>query len=487
VAIRTSDIRDDTTQLHLRKLPPIALGATWWPAIGAFLTTLVLLWHELADGVVVLAMVLAGGTAWMSAHRLAHARAISDAADRSVRIEKATAVASRALLKCDVADPIGTALQAIIEGADADAVFLETNSQHAPDEHGNLASVRDILYGDRPGRPGMWQLTGWRVGQDARQVLGAGLGHTTAISRLDATTVSYYRSMEIRSEVLLPIAMEGRWIGSIGFICRDRDRVWTAPEQQLLEVTADMIGAYWERRDAQARLEESLAAKDEFIASVGHAIRTPLTAVVGFASELDEHIERFPQKERSNLLALLAAQSNEVAEIVDDLLTTAGAGAGSVVIAPEVVSVRALVGEVLVSHSGRVDLIMHDDLDIWADATRVRQILRHLLANSERRGGAVVTIHARRTGSDAFKRDAVKLEVRDNGEGIPRHLWDQVFEPYGRAHSGSSRLASIGLGLPVARRLAELMGGELTLAEENGGTVVVLCLPTGPVLQSVAS
>ncbi len=115
----------------------------------------------------------------------------------------------------------------------------------------------------------------------------------TRCLELDAMTVAYYRAMEIRSEILLPITIEGRWIGSVGFISADRDRVWTDAERGLLRYSAEMIGAYWERRDARARLEELLAAKDEFIASVSHEIRTPLTAVVGFASELRREHRQF--------------------------------------------------------------------------------------------------------------------------------------------------------------------------------------------------
>lgn len=486
MAIRTTnidmDIREGGTQPHVGKLRSVAPGATWWLSIGAFFVALVLMWHRLAEAVAIAAIVLAGGAAWLSARRLAHARALNDAADRSVRIERATATASRALLRRDVADPVGTALQALIGGVDADAVFLETNSHEPPDEHGNLASVRDILYADRPGKQGRWELGGWRVSGQAQELLAAGLGHTTAIARLDAMTLAYYRAMEIRSEVLLPITIDGRWIGSLGFISDDRNRIWTSPERRLLEIGAEMIGSYWERRDARARLEESLAARDEFIASVGHAIRTPLTAVVGFASELDAHIDRFPRQERSNLISLLAEQSNEIADIVDDLLTAAGTEAETVV-EPEVLSVRRLVGEVLASHARRVDFVMQDDLHIWADATRVRQILRNLLANAGRNGGDVVAIHARRTGTGA-----VNLEVRDNGEGIPGHLRDHVFEPYGRAHSGSTQPETIGLGLAVARRLATMMEGELALSGDDGWTVFTLSLPAAaPAPQSVAS
>ena len=392
--------------------------------------------------------------------------------EETIRIERAAAMASKALLKRDVADPVGSALGALIDGVDADAVFLETNTYDELDDHGNTPTVRDVLYAPGPhGGPGRWELTGWRVGPAASQKLGAGLAFSTALRDLDPLTIACYRASQIASEVLVPITAEGKWVGSVGFTSSSHERSWSAEEIRLLHFTAEMIGAYWERRDAKGKLEELLAAKDEFIASVSHEVRTPLTAVLGFAHELDENIDKFDDDERSDLIGLIASQSREVANIVDDLLTAARAEAGTIVIAPQTVSVLSLVGEVLSSHSGRVDFSMHDDLDLWADAGRVRQILRNLLTNAERYGGNIVKINAHRAG------DKVRLEVRDNGEGIPRSMREQVFEPYARAKNSATQPASVGLGLSVARRLAEMMDGELELSDADGWTVFTLTLP----------
>ncbi len=401
-----------------------------------------------------------------------HGAQLAAKSDYAVRLERAAATASHALLKREVVDPVGSALGALIDGVEAASVFLETNTHDDPDEHGNAPTVRDILYASGPaGDPGRWELTGWRVGPAAQAELGSGRTFATAIGDLDSMTIACYRASRIGSEILVPITAEGRWVGSVGFTSADRERAWTPAEERLLRSTAESIGAYWERRDARGKLEELLAAKDEFIASVSHEVRTPLTAVLGFAHELDEHFEKFADEERADLIGLIAAQSREVANIVDDLLTAARAEAGTIVIAPEVVSVRNLIGEVLSSHSGRVDFTMGSDLDVWADGGRVRQIMRNLLTNAERYGGNIVKINVHQS------EDKVRIDVRDNGEGIPHHLRDHVFEPYARAKNGSTQPASVGLGLSVARQLAQMMDGELELSEEDGWTVFTLSLP----------
>lgn len=419
------------------------------------------------------AFVIAVVAASVSTRFIARAQALTEQRERTIGIERAAATSSKALLKRDVADPVGTALGALIDGVDVATVFLETNNDDEVDEHGNVQTVRDILYRETAdGGPSRWELTGWRIGPAARESLSTGSAFVTKVGVLDPLTIALYRASRIGTEILVPITAEGKWVGNLGFTSEDADRTWDEEETQLLHFAAEMIGAYWERRDTRGRLEELLAAKDEFIASVSHEVRTPLTAVLGFAQELDENIEKFSVAERSDLIGLIATQSQEVAYIVDDLLTAARAEAGTIVIAPEVASVRHLIGEVLSSHSGRVDFSMgsETDLETWADPARVRQVLRNLLTNADRYGGSIVKIHA--IGS----REWVKIEVRDNGEGIPIHLRDHVFEPYARAHNGEAQPASVGLGLSVARKLAQMMDGDLEMTREDGWTVFSLTL-----------
>ncbi len=434
----------------------IALGVVWGEAVA-------LAGSVVAFGV---AALIASGLYMSRADQMAGQR------EQALRFERAISTASRALLKRDVVDPVGSALGAVIDGLEADTVFLETNTHGDTDQNGTMATVRDVLYAAGPdGAPGRWELTGWKVGKKAQAALGSGLAYSTVVADLDPLTVAFYKASFIGSEILLPITAEGRWVGSVGLTCQDRNRYWSAEEKHLLRSVAEMIGAYWERRDAKGKLEELLAAKDEFIASVSHEVRTPLTAVLGFAHELDEQRGKFSPEEQADLIGLIASQSREVANIVDDLLTAARAEAGTLVIAPEALSVRKLVGEVLSSHSGRVDFAMDADLEMWADSGRVRQILRNLLTNAERYGGNVVRIFVRRVA------DAVRIEVRDNGEGVPPHMREHVFEPYARAKNSATQPASVGLGLSVARQLAQLMDGDLELGEEEGWTVFTLTLP----------
>lgn len=444
------------------------------PAVGAASWTI---WNPVA-GVTAAVLLGAVATVVLGRRLFLVVKGLEVENVRSLRLEHAVATSSRALLKRGTTDPIGTALAALLSGIESGTVFLESNVADDPDQNGNTSTVRDVLYPGNGGTdPGRWDLTPWRMSAVGRHALSSGCGFSPDPENLDPMTAAMYRAAQIGAESLFPITVEGTWIGNVGFTSADSSRAWTVDEERLLRIAAEMIGVYWERRDSKRRLEELLAAKDEFIASVSHEVRTPLTAVLGFAHELNEDRGRFSDQEQTDLIALMASQSQEVADIVDDLLIAARTAAGTIVVAPQVVSVRNVVGEVLASHSGRVHFstVSGADIEMWADPGRTRQILRNLLTNAVRYGGDTVRIRV--VSSD----EHITIEVRDNGEGIPALLRDQVFEPYARAHKGDSQPASVGLGLSIARKLAHLMNGELELSRENDWTVFSLTLPAAPV------
>ena len=201
----------------------------------------------------------------------------------------------------------------------------------------------------------------------------------------------------------------------------------------------------------EGAMSELIRAKDEFVASISHELRTPLTAVLGLTSEMVSG--EFAGAERDELIEVVASQAQEMSHIIDDLLVSARAGMGTVAVALDTVDLNAEL-------SAAVDGVGIDLLELppalppaVGDGPRIRQILRNLLTNLERYGGA----NRRVLGGVEGQR--VWLEVRDDGEGVSDEDAVRIFEPYASAHSGVA--SSVGLGLSVSRQLAELMGGSL--------------------------
>lgn len=217
------------------------------------------------------------------------------------------------------------------------------------------------------------------------------------------------------------------------------------------------------RNEAMAQV---VRAKDEFIANVSHELRTPLTAVIGLTSELTES-EGLSEDMRSEMLQLVSEQASEMSNIVEDLLVAARAEVGTVDIELERVD---LLGELQATLDGlgiSLPSPRETPPPVLADPRRVRQILRNLLTNAQRHGGPELRVVA------GHHRGAVWLEVRDNGEGMSEEEASRIFDPY----VTSGRRGSVGLGLAVARQLAELMGGTLEHERSAGETVFRLQLP----------
>ncbi len=230
-----------------------------------------------------------------------------------------------------------------------------------------------------------------------------------------------------------------------------------------------------ERKRASERLEELVRSKDEFVAAVSHELRTPLTAVVGFAQELKGKLAEFSPPEMETFVSLIAEQSMEVADLVEDLLVAARVDIDKVAVAPEPVVVKEQIEAVLSAWPAdavrRVD-VRGEHEKAFADPVRLRQILRNLMTNAHRYGGSSIEVEV------AARGELIAIEVRDDGPGIPQRDREKIFEPYHRAHRFEGQPASVGLGLTVSRQLARLMGGDLTYRYEDERSVFELSLPS---------
>ena len=219
------------------------------------------------------------------------------------------------------------------------------------------------------------------------------------------------------------------------------------------------------RNEAMAEL---MRAKDQFIANVSHELRTPLTAVVGLTSELVAE-QTMGQEERVELLKLVSSQASEMANIVEDLLVAARSQMGTVAVQLQEVDLVVELRSTIDGLGITLDVPERVPPQVIADPRRVRQILRNLLTNAIRYGGP----HRRVVTGTLF--DRVWLEVRDDGEGIPNDDAERIFEPYVTGNAGVQ--GSVGLGLAVARQLAELMEGSLRYSRTGGESIFRLELP----------
>ncbi len=229
-------------------------------------------------------------------------------------------------------------------------------------------------------------------------------------------------------------------------------------------------------KSANQRLSDSIASREHLVAAISHELRTPVTAIVGFGSELLDAWLELDEPHRQEIVAVIAAQAQDLADMLDDLLVAGRVELGHLTVTREQTDLGALAAECLNAFRRTPDLrtTITDELTpapVEADPGRIRQIVRNLLTNAEKYGGDRVTVTSGIDGSEAFVR------VADNGTGVAQAESEAIFAPYQRAAGASQRSGSMGLGLSVSRTLARLMGGEVGYSREGDRTVFELRLP----------
>ena len=285
----------------------------------------------------------------------------------------------------------------------------------------------------------------------------------------------------MRSSLSCPLIV-GDVVKGFLFFNTVRAKGYTAHHAALIQLIAGHIAAAIEQsrlndqlKGRNEKLQELEQSRLEFIASISHELRTPLTAVVGFASEMQDRIEDFNADELRQFAGVIAAQSNEVSGIVEDLLVITRAEAGHLAVTPSPVSLSAELKIVRGSMPNdrpdqRITLGLMDVV-AWADPLRVRQIIRNLLSNAVRYGGNDVRVTVAAAG------DEVTVIVSDDGPGVPDGDREMVFKAYGRSNLSKSKPGSIGLGLTVSRYLAEAMEGSLEYDRVDDCSRFILTLP----------
>ena len=278
-----------------------------------------------------------------------------------------------------------------------------------------------------------------------------------------------------------PVALSGR-DGSV----RHFDVTWTLhrPIDRVGPVTLTVLMAdATDRQTAHQNLELLLAAKDRLIASVSHELRTPLTAIMGCAHELDVLLREGDVDLAAEFSRMVSEQSRELSYIVEDLLVLARTDGGNhLVIIPEVLDMTVEANDL--AHVLKIPIVVRGTNScVVADRVRTRQVLRNLLTNAQRYGGPDIVVEIERVG------DKVDVRVVDNGVGVPDGIAENIFEAYERLEASRTQPGSIGIGLAVARNLAEAMDGGVEYSRRKGKTVFTLQLPavleSPPVLQPI--
>ena len=293
----------------------------------------------------------------------------------------------------------------------------------------------------------------------------------------------------IRSLITLPLLQGSACLGFVGFDAVREERAWQAEEVSLLRVLAELYAHFQARRDAeretrdlQKRLEEArdsaqaaALAKSLFLANMSHEIRTPLNAILGYAQIMERECQPCPVKPR---LRAITRSGEHLLELITDLLELVRSDGRSITLMPSVFDFTQVLDDIRLMFVGRLEahgmtlgVSVGPEVPrfICADQSKIRQVLVNLVGNAAKfttTGG--VRLSASLAAGDAPDGVTVAVAVADTGCGIRDDEQVRIFDLFYLAENNVNTAKGTGLGLPLSRRYARALGGDVTVTSRLG-------------------
>ncbi len=294
------------------------------------------------------------------------------------------------------------------------------------------------------------------------------------------------RGLEVQPVLLVHGAQSRPWIEL------NIEPTMIEERRHVIASIADITG----RKKAQEELRQSKEAADAanhaksiFLANMSHEIRTPMTAILGYAElSMDPSASA---SERQNYLSVIHRNGQHLLGLINDILDLSKIEAGKLSIEVRPVALASVLADVASVMRVRarqhgialsVEYATAVPATVRTDGSRLRQILVNLVGNAIKfteRGGVRIVVSLQPQWRGA--RSAMQVTVIDTGVGIGQEKMAKLFQPFAQADNSISRkYGGTGLGLVISRRMAQLLGGELTASSQTGrGSTFTLTFPTG--------
>jgi signal transduction histidine kinase len=408
-----------------------------------------------------------------SDEREGHLQALGDRLERALRLSERLRLLGQTIATSLEVDPVvDIAMRAALELLGGDSCGLTLANPE-----GTAVQLRRLL-GAEQSDVGRWasvdgSLSGWVFRNDCvarsdRPLPSLGERTRAAIERLG-----------IRAFLMAPLRAAGRPIGALG-VSWHRERTFTSEKEHLLQSLAHAVApaienarAHGEVRGALRAAERANHAKSEFVAAVSHEIRSPLSALLGYADLLRDEALGPATTEQREAFTRMQAVARGTLRLTDDLLEHARLESGVLPVRMGEVRVTALLAEAaeharMLIGARRIEVTTTSAVEVecvQADPDRLRQILVNLVSNAVKfTPEGTVQLTVRRSSREAM----IEIGVRDTGIGIhPRDL-PHVFDLFYRAPGSAEAAPGAGIGLFLSRALARAMGGELSAESEPG-------------------
>lgn len=285
----------------------------------------------------------------------------------------------------------------------------------------------------------------------------------------------------VRNEELLGVLNVSETEGRRSFGEHDLNALGLFAEHAAIAIGNASL--FEKERETITRLEELDQLKSDFVASVSHELKTPLTAIIGAAKTVNRKGTAMDPELHGSFLEMIERQGNRLLRLVEDVLTAAQIESGQPRFRRELLELRPLAAGVIddlsqsaVGH-GR-EIVIESDPDeprMWGDQSGIQAILSNLIENALKYSaeGTKVVVKVIETLDEA------RLEVVDEGEGITQEKLDAIFERFRQIDSSSTRrVGGWGLGLFIVKNLVDAHGGEIDVQTKPGvGSTFIVRLP----------